>query len=279
MPWFAADAQTDVPHNKTTSHQVQHKKNHHKNKTTKNTKHKKKKKSAQQDVALNAALKEAAKETSESDNPVPAPRFSLVSSLEHRLVEFVHKTVETVRYSAYKLGGRRFDASRGIYVLDCSDYVDNILEAVNPKAYWSLADATGSDKPTSQHYYQFFSGLSEYPSYYWNKVDDVERLEPGDILVFRKKNSMGHQTGSGHVMVVMNKPIFDEDAYLVRVADSAPSGHSEDTRMPHKSGIGIGTILIKVNPQTGRPSAYAWKVGSRWKQNVTFAMARPVTMT
>ena len=80
-------------------------------------------------------------------------------------------------------------------------------------------------------------------------------------------------------MVVMNKPVFDEDAYLVRVADSAPSGHSEDTRRAHKSGIGIGTLLLKVDSRTGRPSAYAWKVGSRWKQNVTFAMARPIGAT
>ena len=43
----------------------------------------------------------------------------------------------------------------------------------------------------------------------------------------------------------------------------------------HNSGIGIGTLQLKVNPKTGEPSAYAWKVGSCWKKNVKFAMARP----
>ena len=56
-------------------------------------------------------------------------------------------------------------------------------------------------------------------------------------------------------MVVMSKPIPSDDAYLVRVADSAPSGHSQDTRQSHTSGIGIGTLLLKVNPKTGKPSS------------------------
>ena len=266
-----------VPHKKSPSHNTKSKN------ALKQKKSKKKKSqvSKRVDSELVAAIHEADDEDAHpmrAPAPPPPSRFNFVSSIEKRLVEYVHKTVETVRYSAYKLGGKYFDSSRGIYVVDCSDYVDNILENVHPKAFWSLADATGSEKPTSQHYYEFFKGLSAEPSYYWNKVDDVEKLEPGDILVFRKKTAMNRQTGAGHVMVVMNKPVFDEDAYLVRVADSAPSGHSADTRLPHKSGIGIGTILLKVNPDTGKPSAYAWKVGSRWK-NVNFAMARPVGMS
>jgi hypothetical protein len=251
----------------------------HKSIAHKKTKHPVKKKPVQT-TEISHEMVEALNENAGVEIAKPEksfwPHFNLVSSIEHRLVQFVHKTVDGVRYTSYKLGGRKFDASRGIYVLDCSDYVDNVLEAVNPRAYWSLADTMGSDKPTTQHYYEFFSGLSEYPSYYWNKIDDVEKLEPGDILVFRKSNATHRRIGGGHVMVVMNKPVFDEDAYLVRVADSAPSGHSQDTRQPHRSGIGIGTILLKVNPRTGKPNAYAWKVGSRWNQ-VNFAMARPVS--
>ena len=77
------------------------------------------------DPALAAALKEPIEPPSEKTS---ISQFPFVSSIEHQLVEFVHKTVDTVRYSAYKLGGRHFDTSRGIYILDCSDYVDNILK-------------------------------------------------------------------------------------------------------------------------------------------------------
>ena len=198
-----------------------------------------------------------------------------VASIEQRLVEFVHNTVATLRYSVYKLGGQRFDTNRGVYILDCSSYVDRILEAVYPHAYSKLVNWTGSEKPTSYDYYNFFTSLDTKPQPFWTTVDDVEQLHPGDILVFRYKNSSGDETG-GHVMIVMDKPIFDEDAFHVRVADSASSRHSEDTRVSNVSGIGIGTLQLKVNPKTYQPSAYAWRVGSRWKSNAYFAMARPI---
>ena len=76
-------------------------------------------------------------------------------------------------------------------------------------------------------------------------------------------------------MVVMNKPVLDNDALLVQVSDSAFSGHSDDTRLAHNSGVGIGTLLLKVNTYTGQPSAYAWEFNSPWKNRVNIAMARP----
>lgn len=200
----------------------------------------------------------------------PAP-----TTLAHRAVEFVHKSITSLRYSVYKMGGSHFDTNRGVYVLDCSSYVDNILREVHPDAYLSLVESTGADKPNSRNYYDFFHTLSYDQDDYWNKVEDIEQLQPGDILVFRYKNSRGAERG-GHVMVVMDKPVRDEDAFMVRVADSAPVGHSEDTRPGRASGIGIGTLLLKVNPKTGLPSAFAWKVGSRWENNVNIAMARPI---
>lgn len=202
-------------------------------------------------------------------------RTELITSIEQRLIEFVHETIATLRYSAYKLGGTHFDNSRGIYIVDCSDYVDNILQTIYPHAYWNLVNSTGSDKPTTEHYYHFFNELSDNTHYYWNKIEDVDQLQPGDILVFRYKNATGDET-SGHVMVVMDKPIRDTDTVLIRVTDSAPHGHSEDTRPRHVSGIGIGTLMLKVDPDTGQPAAYAWKIGSSWKKNVNIAMARPI---
>src|SRR6185437_7212057 len=81
---------------------------------------------------------------------------SFLSSIEQRLISFVHKTVATVRYTAYKLGGSHFDTLHGIYILDCSTYIDNILEAIHPNAYTSLMNSSGSEKPTTKEYYNFF---------------------------------------------------------------------------------------------------------------------------
>jgi hypothetical protein len=190
-------------------------------------------------------------------------------------VNFVHRTVATLRYSDYKLGGRKFDPSRGVYIVDCSSFVDHILRRTSPHAYTSLVSATGADTPATQHYYDFFTELSNGPDNFWNKVDAVQELRAGDILVFRYKNHRGYQTG-GHVMVVMDKPIRDSDVFFVRVADSAPSRHSQDTRQWNEAGIGIGTLVLKVNPRTGKPAAFAWGLGGLWNKNVNFAMARPL---
>jgi hypothetical protein len=193
----------------------------------------------------------------------------LLNSKEKTLVNFVRKTVSNMQYTAYKFGGAKIDTSRGIYIVDCSRYVDHILKNIYPGAYTSLTTWSGTDRPTTNDFYHYFTNLSD-GSEHWNTVDDVEDLRPGDILVFRNKNRM-----SGHVMIVMDKPAKMGNTFLVRIADSAHSGHSKDTRMPHASGIGIGTMVLKVNPDTFKPYAYAWKVGSRWQHNVKFAMARP----
>lgn len=198
-----------------------------------------------------------------------------VASVEGKMVEFVHKTVSNLKYSVYKFGGGHFEPAQGVYVLDCSDYVDNVLQTVDPKAYSNLVDYTGSVRPTTQHYYEFFNDLDEDNSQYgWTKITDVSELQPGDVLVFRYKRGM--RTTGGHVMIVMDKPMRDANVYLVRVADSAASGHSHDTRQGNTSGIGIGTLLLKADPSTGKPTAFAWRVGSSWKSNVKFAMGRPV---
>lgn len=204
-----------------------------------------------------------------------SPNISLTDSVKKQLVDFVGKTVATLRYTTYKLGGKRFDSEKGVYVVDCSGFVDHVLKETSPHAYSSLVSATGADTPASQHYYSFFTELSTDGDNYWSKIKNVDDLRAGDILVFRYKNRRGIATG-GHVMVVMNKPLRAQEVFLVRVADSAPTRHSEDTRPGHHSGIGIGTLLLKANSRTGQPAAYAWGLGGFWNKNVSIAMARPL---
>ncbi len=197
------------------------------------------------------------------------------SSVKKDMVDFVEKTVDNLHYSSYKLGGKKFDPERGVYILDCSNFVDNILQNTYPGAYSNLVNSVGADTPASQHYFNFFRDLANESDGHWNKINEIEQLQSGDVLVFRYKNSRGAETG-GHVMVVMDKPEHASNVYFVRVADSAPSRHSEDTRHVNESGIGIGTLLLKANPVTGQPSAFAWGINSYWNKNVKFAMARPV---
>lgn len=196
----------------------------------------------------------------------------LYSESEQNLVDFVHTMVSRLHYSTYRLGGTYINSSKGEYVVDCSTYVDHVLKSVYPHAYQRLSQYSQSQKPTSDDFYHYFTEVANQDSS-WNAINDVSQLRPGDILVFRYTNHVGDETG-GHVMIVMDKPRAQDNFYAVRVADSASDGHSQDTRRPHSSGVGIGTLLLQTD-HTQRPKAFAWKAGSRWQSNVAFAMGRP----
>jgi cell wall-associated NlpC family hydrolase len=202
---------------------------------------------------------------------IPEESAQFAKELKHgvaNLAGMVNKTLENMHYTHYQMGGSKFDQSHGIYITDCSGYVNRLLNQVNPAAYFSLVRGTGSSRPNTEDFYNFFNNLAFRSTQHWRKVDDASSLEAGDILVFR------HGWHGGHVMVVMNKPIRHNDVLEVRVADSASSGHSRDTRPAHVSGIGVGTMLIKVTPGN-QPAAYAWRVGAPWER-VRFAMGRPL---
>lgn len=205
-----------------------------------------------------------------SSQPQPDP-----SSLA--LVQLANETITHRNYSAYQLGGSHFDLSRGIFVLDCSNYVNHLLQQANPNAYAYLIAKTRSYKPTSEQYYNFFNQLPDVDNtqYGWQKINDARELKAGDILVFRYHTHNGRTTG-GHVMLVMDQVLQNNNILKVRVADSAAAAHSQDTRPSHHSGIGEGTLLLKMSTKTGQLYAYAWKENSAWQSAVSFAIARPV---
>lgn len=208
---------------------------------------------------------------------IPSDVVKVPSTQKHTLVHFVQNLVRNLKFSAYKLGGNRFDARRGVYVVDCSSYVDKILKTVHPRAFAKLVRYSGSVQPTTRDYYHFFNNLTDEPQSYWDTVDDISQLKAGDLLVFRYRDEP-ENVMKGHIVIVMDQPIRVKDTYRVRISDSAPVRHSHDTRMRRVSGIGIGTMLFKINPKTYQPMAYAWGLNSRWEKNVRFAMARPLEL-
>lgn len=210
--------------------------------------------------------------------PIPTAQLPnyLLTEPEKNLLDYIYQTITSLRYTTYQLGGSRIDTSRGIFVVDCSSYVNHVLKNVYPKAYAKLTSVVRTEKPTTYDFYQYFTNLIAKDRSHWQVINKVDKLRPGDILVFRYLNSLGKERG-GHVMVVMDKPVRYADKYAIRVSDSASGGHSLDTRKRYVSGIGVGILSLKVNNKI-QPNAYAWKLGARWENRVNFAMARPIEM-
>jgi hypothetical protein len=211
------------------------------------------------------------------DKP-PSSWRNAASNTSHKLLGYVKLTLQAIHHTRYRFGGKRFDPAKGIYAVDCSGYVNNLLGLSNPNAFHEILNHQQITRPSSTDYYRF---LGQIPygkkSSHWYHVRAVSELKPGDILVY---SSPGRRKRlPGHVMIVVDTPKPDRRGsgiYHVRVADSAHSGHSNDTRRPHTSGIGVGTLLLKAHPRTNAPIAFAWREDSRWKLGLNFAMGRMV---
>ncbi len=251
---------------------------HHKHHATKSSHHHQHShhhashKDSADNAAYAAAIAQPAPAVS-SDHSSDSGFFSKFSHFSaEKIVSLADATVHNLRYTHYKLGGNDFDPTRGVYRLDCSAYVDKLLEQANPQAYSTLAEWSRTYKPTTADYYAFFDRLPSDNWRYWHKIAQVSQLEAGDIMVFRYT----HRRAGGHVMLVMGKPVpVSPNVFWVNVADSAASGHSDDTRPAHTSGVGIGKLLLQVDPDTQKINSYAWKAGANWKHNISFVMASP----
>lgn len=205
------------------------------------------------------------------DQPVslPVPQYA-----GQRIAQAVTNTLRTLTHSYYKYGGNYINKLHGVYAVDCSAYVDHILNDANLSAFKHLTSYMKTAKPSSRDYYSFFKQIPYNTTFNdWYHIKNVAQLRAGDIIVYRAKRS-------GHVMIVVDAPQPLSGAaniYYVRVSDSASSGHGDDDTRGKKSGIGIGTLLLKTNNITDTPVALSWEVGAHWQHALNFAMARPIS--
>ncbi|MCW5590356.1 MAG: hypothetical protein KIT27_11935 [Legionellales bacterium] len=190
----------------------------------------------------------------------------------NQLVKTIHQVQSNIHYSRYHLGQNLFDLDRGVYILDCSSYVDDLLQRAFPNAFQQLSSFSHTHLPNSNDYYHFINHLPiTIQDTDWEKIEDVGNLHAGDILVFRYKRP--HYHVAGHVMVVVTPPEkIQNQVYVVKVADSTPFPHSNDTRRAH-AGVGVGDMLLKVN-SNGEPVAYAWRVHAGFESKMHIVMAR-----
>jgi cell wall-associated NlpC family hydrolase len=195
-----------------------------------------------------------------------------------RLVNYLKSSVAHLHQTRYVFGGSQFDAKKGVYKIDCSGLVNRLVQTTCPKAYQEITGARHTPRPTTLDYYSFLGSIPHGATHAnWQSIDKVKQLKPGDILVYRFPGKP--QSAPGHMMVVVEapKPVANKaGVYYVRVADSANSGHTNDTRKKHTSGVGIGSLMLKTYAYNDRPCRMSWKEGSKWGPQVNFAMGRAV---
>lgn len=209
-------------------------------------------------------------------NDVPdALAASAATPSSRAVLERVDDALNALTYTIWELGAESLDAATGVYVTDCSGYVNRMVEDAAPLAYDSLLERQQTSRPRSKDYYYLIHSIPYGKTrYHWTRVKSVLDLRPGDILVWRYADQTTSTTG--HVMVVVGMPEADPrgaDVIRIRVSDSAKSDHSDDNRAPDGSGVGAGVIQLRYKLGTGVPLNYAWRIGGRWQTNY-FAMGR-----
>jgi hypothetical protein len=163
----------------------------------------------------------------------------------------------------YVYGDNRLDCTAETASTDCSGFVNNVAQAYFPAAYNDLI-TFAKGRPSVSIYYQMVSQASANSSI--TPVASMSELAAGDIIMWIYKGAEKIKLGAtGHMMLVLAPA--DEIAsnqYRLFVADSADSGHDQDTRGPHQTGLGMGYIYFKTNAN-GFPIAYSWDNAVSWK--------------
>ncbi len=183
------------------------------------------------------------------------------------------ENIEQTKYSHKNY----IDESKGIYKLDCSGFVNYLLNETRPAAQAAILHP-GQQRPLAEDFYRYFKDLSKSPNKAgWSKVEYAEDLNAGDIIAWLQPASGEDSGNTGHVMIVGGKPSLNSDRkreMLVPVIDSTSSPHSDDSRQKGSSGLGKGTIGILTN-DNDKPIGFFWRGGLSEKPNYTkIAFAR-----
>lgn len=153
------------------------------------------------------------------------------------------------------------DAEEGGYYFDCSGFVDYALAHSRPADLEALP-VTSSTRPLAADFERHFRAVAAGAAGPWSPVGTVPELRPGDVLAWLKPADVKSRN-TGHVVVVLETPTANPrrpGEWLVRVADSTTSPHSEDSRGKSADGLGTGTIGLSVDA-AGHPVGYYWRGG------------------
>jgi hypothetical protein len=175
----------------------------------------------------------------------------------------VQSCIDHLSKNKYVFGKNDLDCTAGIAAIDCSGFVNNVAQAYFPEAYKALVNLWKS-RPTVEVYYRVAAqAKADSP---FQPVSSMNNLVAGDVIMWIYKGAEREKIGaSGHMMLALApaEPI-GTNQYRILIADSAESGHDQDTRTQGQSGLGMGYIYFKTD-NTGFPIGYAWSEPRNYK--------------
>jgi hypothetical protein len=148
------------------------------------------------------------------------------------------------------------DKSRGVYDMDCSGFVDYLLEQNAPSQLAPLKIEPGHTRPRAAMYFDLFTRLNKSPLPGWEAVAKLGETRRGDIIAWQLAASTDQPGDTGHVVIVAAAPVEQTThLYRVQVYDSSVIHHDEDSRAEETNGVGTGVITFRVDA-SGQPIGF-----------------------
>ena len=142
------------------------------------------------------------------------------------------------------------DEAHGSYKCDCSAFVSHVLSKVSPAAL-AAVESRSKKHPLAVDYYEHFAAAplagDAKAEGEFRRIPKLADAEPGDIIAWRKAEVVKGET-TGHVMVLAAKPAREANGeFRIVVIDSTGKIHADDTRKEGETGLGRGTLWVKVD--------------------------------
>jgi hypothetical protein len=173
----------------------------------------------------------------------------------------LEKCVRNLKTNEYAFNKAQFDCDKGVAKADCSGFFNKTLERYLPHKYSSATKLLQKTRLNTSDYFEIINRPESHLPF--QKVKQIDDLQPGDFIVWKYTEKQA-TSSHGHILLVLDKPkqTVEKDIYLIKIIDSALSGHFNDTRKTGTSGVGIGSVFIKTD-KDGQPTAYGWSSHKR----------------
>jgi hypothetical protein len=202
-----------------------------------------------------------------------APATQQASS--SKLLNRAHHVLDTLKSSSYQHVSD-IDEQAGEFHCDCSGFVGWLLRKEMPDQYKAVPFPKITKRPRAVDYYEAFLAAPTEPQSAkpWLRIVKMADAKPGDILAWRKVTIPENGT-TGHVVLIDSLPTpIAPDLFKFVVIDSTSRPHEDDTRKPDETGVGRGTVYVKVDAD-GRPITFGSRPPKGQVSSIPIAIGRP----
>ena len=161
----------------------------------------------------------------------------------------------------------------GIFCFNCSGFIGWLLRD-HLDAYIDFWPKSG-ERPYVKDYCDRIQELKTNPSPYWESIESVWDIRPGDIVSWKRPTQYGDRYPSGHVMIAVEPVSLSPrpNEVLLTVIDSTKQPHTDDSReVSKRTGLGHGVVGIGIN-EDGTPKSYFWRGALSTNEIITWVGA------